>query len=73
METASHDPCTHVTIEERAWKDHYTIVDLEYALELGYKILKIYEGLAHLEETGCLKKNFQYLAGKKMFNIFSIH
>ena len=61
----SDTPCEHSSVTERAWKDHYTTVDLEYALSLGYKIIAIYEALAHFEVTDCLAKNFQHLAAKK--------
>ena len=65
MKRKSNVPCDHTSMEDRAWKDHYTTVDLEYALSLGYKIITIYEALAHFEVTDCLAKNFQHLAGKK--------
>jgi len=65
MLKSSEMPCLHSSVKDRAWKDHYTTVDLEYALSLGYKIVTIYEALAHFEVTDCLAKNFQHLAGKK--------
>ena len=64
-EKNSNVPCAHTSIKDRAWQDHYTTVDLEYALSLGYKIVTIYEALAHFKVTDCLAKNFQHLAGKK--------
>ena len=47
MERQSNRPCTHSSVQERSWMAHYTTVDLEYALYMGYEILEIYEVLAH--------------------------
>ena len=56
--------CTHVSVEERAWTSNYTTVDLEYALCMGYRIVQIYEALAHFNLSYELKQHFEFLAGK---------
>ena len=62
--------CIHADVEARAWTGHYTTVDLEYALFMGYRIVQIYEALAHFELSYVLKKHFEFLAGKKCSSTF---
>ena len=70
MELQNNRPCTHTSVQERSWTAHYTTVDLEYALYMGYEILEIYEILAHFQLSTSLQKHFQFLAGKKCTTSF---
>jgi len=44
--------------------------DLEYALKMGYRIVMIYEVLAHFSLDYCMQKHFQHLAGRKCSTSF---
>ena len=54
MELGRNGLCTHTTVKDRGWKGTYTTADLEYAVQLGYKILRVYEVVAHYELSKCL-------------------